>query len=244
MIKSKPCKAQDKARDYENACGKETNVQYRKFGLCSSCLYDWMTTTENGKIYYQKQFLPKVIKVTRANKTKAKRKQKIELMSADKYRAKYLQPNINKIARLIDYGHPCTARNTFEGKMSGGHFTSVGSNRTIAINLHNIFIQSFQSNVWNGGDDTKYREGLEMQFGKEYLEFVEGLKKHRPIKLSKEQFMALNNEAKEIIKELESNLIVRTFNERIEARNIVNERLNVYDNEFSQFELTKAKVNS
>ncbi len=77
------------------------------------------------------------------------------------------------------------ATGNFEGKMAGGHYTSVGSNRTICLNIHNIFIQSFASNSWNGGDDKRYREGLINTFGEDYLDFVESLKRHKPLHFKK-----------------------------------------------------------
>lgn len=230
--KTKPCKSQLKSKGYES-CGKDVDVKYRKFGLCSSCLWDWMRTTENGKIYYQKQFLPKTKAVSKRTRNKITRDKRVELMSPDKYRAKYVQPLINKIARLIDFGNPCIATGNFDGKMAGGHYTSVGSNRTICLNLHNIFIQSFQSNSWNGGDDKKYRQSLKDIFGQDYFDFVDGLKGHRPINLSKDDLKEVKNKALKIIINLEKTNFVRSSEDRVQARNGVNRELGIYDLEYS-----------
>jgi len=119
--------------------------------------------------------------------------------------------------------------------MAGGHYTSVGSNRTICLNLHNIFIQSFHSNSWNGGDDKRYREGLKNTFGDDYLDFVESLKGHRPIQLRKDQLIDIKNKAQIIVNSLEKNKRVLTSSERITFRNNVNAELEIYDEEFCEF---------
>lgn len=234
MIEIKNCKSQTKAKGYEG-CNNPTNVKYRKFGLCPSCFYDWMKTTEAGKIYHAKQFLPKVSKKINQNNREEKRESQIDLMTADKYRAKYLQPIINEIARLIDYGCPCIATGSFEGKMNGGHYTSVGSNRTIALNIHNIHVQSFHSNTWNGGDDKKYQEGLINVYGQPYLDFISGLKRHRPIKISKKDLRMVYKKALELRNDLRSNLQYLEPMKRITLRNSVNIHLGIYDSEFSIF---------
>lgn len=234
--KAKKCKGINKANGYAG-CGVES--LNRKYGLCPSCLYDWMTTNENGKIYYQKQFIPQTKKVSEKNRKKLTKQKKINLMSPDKYRAKYVQPLINKIARLIDFGHPCIATGNYEGKMAGGHYISVGSNRTICLNLHNIFIQSFQSNSWNGGDDKKYQEQLKQIFGQDYFDFVDSLKGHRPIKLSKPELVEVKEKAQTIIRRLESYNYMRSAEDRILARNAVNRELGIYDLEYSIYTINE-----
>lgn len=241
MKNPKPCKGINKAHGFEG-CNKPSNN--RKFGLCPACLWDWMLTDERGKIWREKQFIPRVEKKQKQLDKKKTQQAKINLMSPDKYRAKYVQPLINKIARLLDYGHPCIATGNYEGKMAGGHYTSVGSNRTICLNLHNIFIQSFQSNTWNGGDDKKYQDRLKDIFGQQYFDFVNGLKGHRPINLSKEELIKIKSKAQSIINKLEQFNFMRSSEDRIIARNAVNRELGIYDLEYSIYdiELKKAKI--
>jgi len=233
-IKKKKCKGIGIAKG--NGCGELTYK--RTYGLCQKCNRIWATETDVGMIWLKKQSAYKMKSKEKEEKKQNRsehNKMKIDVMSADKYRSIYVQPLINKIARFIDYGNPCIATGNFEGKMAGGHYTSVGSNRTICLNLHNIFIQSFHSNSWNGGDDKRYREGLKNTFGDDYLDFVESLKGHRPIQLRKDQLIDIKNKAQIIVNSLEKNKRVLTSSERITFRNNVNAELEIYDEEFCEF---------
>ena len=246
MGKIKVCKGTGNAKGF--GCNNPLQFSERnglktykaKYGLCPKCQYEWATSNNDGKEWFSKQLeikKKKTEKEIKQKKRKEKEKTKIDLMSADKYRAKYVQPIINKIARLIDYGNPCIATGNFEGKMAGGHFTSVGSNRTICLNLHNIFIQSFHSNSWNGGDDKRYRASLERIFGIEYLEFVDGLNAHRPIQLRKPQLIEIKENAQKIALDLEKSKLVLTPINRIKLRNKINIKLGIYDKDFCEFKL-------
>ena len=235
MIQIKPCKPQDKAKGFKG-CGKDIDIKYRTFGMCTACYYDWMTTTELGKIHKQKKFLPKVKAKVKSNKVKEKREQRINLLTPDKYRSKYLQPTINKTARLIDFGCSCIATDNY-GKMNGGHYRSVGANRTIALNLHNIHIQSYESNVHRGGDDKNYKDGLIDRYGKKYFEFVDALRQHSTLHLTLDDMKELNEKAKVINLRLEKDQRERSPTERILLRNRVNLELEIYDYKFSTFEI-------
>ena len=105
--------------------------------------------------------------------SKEKKKKTIELLSKDGYREKYIQPLINEIARIIDKDQPCIASGVTSGKMAGGHYHSVGHNRTLALNLHNVHQQAFHSNGPQGGQHIKYRHGLIRVYGERYTEFID-----------------------------------------------------------------------
>jgi hypothetical protein len=233
--KIKPCKAIGKSKGF-NGCNKPT--KYRTYGLCNSCKAKWMLSTTNGQEYFDKMMAfskKKYEKKVKDQKRLEKESMKIEIMSVDKYRSTYVQPLINKIARLIDQNNPCIATEKF-GKMNGGHYVSVGANRTICLNLHNIFIQSFQSNHWQSGDNLKYQQGLMRVFGEDYLEFVEGLRKHPELHLNKAQLIEIKDKASVIVKSLEKDKRRRNPTERILLRNVVNEELGIYLKEFCSFE--------
>ena len=174
-------------------------------------------------------------KKKKSDDRKYKTDKNIELMSSDKYRAKILQPAINEIARLIDFGQACIATGSFEGKMAGGHFIAVAANRTICLNLHNIFIQSFHSNSWKGGDNLRYREGIRNTFGQEYLDFMEGLQRHPKIGLSKNDMIEIYENACKIRLKLRKNEKLRSPKERIELRNQINLELGIYQEEYCIF---------
>lgn len=188
----------------------------------------------------------RIVEKNRKAKKKAERKaasdnrkqktaKKRELMSNDEYRAKVVQPVINEIARLIDYGQPCIATGNY-GKENGGHYRSVGSNRTTALNLHNIFIQAFESNHFKSGDNVKFKDGLIKTYGKDYFEFVDGLIATPPQKWLKNDLMTFYGKATAIRSRLKSDLFQRTPNERIELRNQINIELGIYPTEFCEFQ--------
>lgn len=241
MIEIKHCKGQNKAHG-ANACGKPTDVKKRKYGLCPVCYWDWMQSSETGKVHYQKQFLPTVKKNTetqqRKDKIEKKKKAKASLMTADKYRAQIIQPMINKIARLIDHGHPCIASGQF-GKMNGGHYISVGANRTTALHLHNIHIQSFESNHFKSGDTLNYQNGIREVYGQKYLDYMDSLKRIKPIHFTKQDYIELNPKCKYVIDTLNKQLIIREPFNRIRVRNWANGKLDVYSEDMSFYPLTK-----
>lgn len=174
-------------------------------------------------------------KKAKSDNRKYKTEKTIELMSPDKYRAKILQPVINEIARIIDFQQSCIATGNPEGKMAGGHFIGVSANRTICLNLHNIFIQSFHSNSWKGGDNLKYREGIINIFGREYLDFMEHLQAHPKIGLSKKDMIEIYENACKIRIKLRKDQKLRSPKERIELRNQVNLELGIYQEEYCVF---------
>lgn len=236
MIKQKKCKAIGKAFGFES-CGTLTNVERLKYGLCPSCYPNFILNDERGKIIMQKAMNLGKQKVSKENKKIEKDKalkSKIELISPDKYRSEYLQPIINEISRLIDFGQPCIATGNY-GKMNGGHYIGVGANRTTALNLHNIHIQSFESNHHKSGDPIKYRLGLIEWYGNKYFEFVEYLQRHKPLKLTKAEMIEIALRASSIRNDLRRNEETKTAYERIELRNEINLKLGIYDHEFCEF---------
>lgn len=221
------CKGKGKAKG--EGCGNEYNpTTSLNKGLCNKCYADWLFTTKEGNKLIEKSTIKAKNEMQKIQKKETKEK-KIELMGVDKYRAGIVQPIINEIARLIDYSQPCIATGKITGKMNGGHYYSVGSNRTICLNLHNIHIQSFHSNHFKSGDDIKYREGLIATYGEEYYNNkVESLKKIEAIHLSKKDLIEIWKKAVIIRNELRNNLVVRTPEERIKLRDEINKRLGIY----------------
>jgi len=163
-----------------------------------------------------------------------KKKMTIDIMSDDKYRSSVLQPVINEIARLVDFGQPCIATENY-GKENGGHYISVGANRTICLNLHNIHIQSFESNHWKSGDTLKYQGGIRKVYGEDYLAFMDGLQKHPPIQLRKNEMIEIHENACKIRLKLRKNEKLRSPKERIELRNQINLELGIYQEEYCIF---------
>lgn len=174
----------------------------------------------------------KAEKMERLEWSNRKAEMTFENMSSDAYRSKIIQPIINEISRLIDYGNPCIASGRYNGKMAGGHFISVGSNRSVALNLHNIHIQTFESNSFRSGDEAKYRLGIIERYGNCYFEFMESLRHLKGIDLSKQRLSELKPLISQIRNDLKRNPIKRTPQERIELRNEINEKIGIYPDIF------------
>jgi len=117
MCKCKQCKKkfEPRTRTTEQVCSITCAIEYAK--------------SDKGKIIQDRL-------------SRERKKEQIETIKSLSDWKKELQPLINKIARLIDYGQPCIATGSFNGKMNGGHRIAVGANETIRFNLHNIHIQS------------------------------------------------------------------------------------------------------
>lgn len=164
---------------------------------------------------------------------KRKAKMKVENMSSDGYRSTVIQPLINEIARLIDYGQPCIATGRFIGKSNGGHFVSVGANRSSSLNLHNIHIQSFESNSHKSGDESNYRLGIIKVYGNEYFEFIDQLRYLKGIDLSKDRLVTLKPIIFSIRNDLKRSIRKLSTIERISLRNEINKQIGIYQDIFN-----------
>lgn len=226
QAKLKPCKGRGKAKG--TGCGVVGIHNAMQRGLCSTCWPEWLLNTEEGKEHLQRVSL-KASKQVKHQKKIDRTKAKRQLLSVDAYRAKVLQPVINEIVRLIDYGQPCIASGVTTGKFSGGHFTSVGANRLIALNVHNIHIQAFHSNGPQGGQPIEYLQGLREVYGHEYAEFVMSLRGYkRQHKFKKFDFEEAYPMAVKIRNRLRRNQMKRSPEQRVKMRNIVNRVLGLY----------------
>ena len=234
MIRAKKCRGRDKTKG--RGCREVFSVEKLRYGLCPSCLYDWSINTDEGKQWFKKQYLKKTAEAKKRKK-KLTKEQRISNMSLTKYRSELVQPIVNEIARLIDFRQPCICTGATTGKMNGGHRWSVGSRPDLALNLHNIHKQSYKSNVFDGGDETKYDEGLRLNYSNEYKNFVHFLRSYESVKPTKEELKEFRVKAMQIRLELKNNLKVYTQKERIEKRNEINGRLGLYPTDYSVFKI-------
>ena len=139
-----------------------------------------------------------------------------------------LQNEINTIVRLIDNNQPCIATGLNNGKRNAGHYISRGSNPTIRFNLHNIHIQSEHSNSYKAGDTTRYKEGIINIYGADYLEFMDSLQQTPKLNLSIDEIKLAIKEARAIVKELKSDDLTYSVEERKELREKFNKRIGIY----------------
>lgn len=223
MINQKKCKGINKAISFKG-CGKNVNVAFRKYGLCSSCYAEFLTETEVGKIIMQKAVLkiqkPKFdIKKAKENTTDWNKK---------------LQTKINLIVRIIDFNQPCLAKGKLANQMHAGHVFSRGSNPILRFNLHNIHRQSAQSNHFQN-EDGLFREGLIKEYGNEYFEFISNLRQIKDLKISNDTYIELYKKASKIALKLAKEQKEYSLTQRIKLRNEINIELNIYDFKFCQF---------
>ncbi len=150
----------------------------------------------------------------------------------------YLQKEIQTIARIIDFKCLCLARNIIPYKKNGGHVFTNKGNINMAMNLHNIFMQSAHSNG-SQQDDGLMRDGVARVFSLEYLQFINGLKATPIMKYTNEDYKEIRSRAKLVIKhitELNKDLILhRTPSDRINLRNWANEQLGIYQHQYCVF---------
>ena len=140
-----------------------------------------------------------------------------------------------EIARLIDNGQPCLARNVMANQFHGGHVFSRGSNPQMKYNLHNIHRQSAQSNHYQN-DDGLLREGIVREYGAEYMEFISGLRNIQSIKYKNEDFLKMYKSACKIAATFKKDLKPYSKEDRIILRNQVNLALEIYPEEYCVYE--------
>lgn len=225
MIRQKKCfGTHPSTKGY--GCGKMVNVENRVYGLGKMCCYgEWLFSSENGRLKLEKAMIYGKKKVKKEQKAKDK-KIKENLTKWDAI----LRAEIQKIARLIDYGLPCLARGT-RGQIHGGHIYATGGNKTMSYNLHNIHRQSAYSNHFQN-DDGLLREGLQNEYGKEYFEFVSNLRRIEALKYSNEQYHSFYLKARQIALKLSKTKGINSLPDRIKLRNEINLELGIYKPEY------------
>ena len=73
------------------------------------------------------------------------------------------------------------------------------------------------------------REGLIREYGQDYMDFVDQLKQTRPIKLTQDDYIKSFNIATHIEKTLKKENRTYSLEERIQKRNDINIKLNIYN---------------
>jgi len=179
--------------------------------------------------------LEKAKELTKKKEDKAWRKRKIEMKEKIKTVSDYrneLQKFINKIARLIDYGCPCISCGIKVKKENGCHFKSVGANPSLRYNLLNIYLGCNRCNVELGGNVHGYDDGIINLFGVDFWEYLKfGMIRDFPIlSLSVSEIKEKIVICKDIIRELESDLIKIGNPDRIKKRIELNDRIGIYEN--------------
>lgn len=189
--------------------------------VCFKCAYEWTLKLKEKKQRREEK----------ENKLKLKSmKQSVLTLSQKK---QLLQPIVNKIARLIDWGCPCVSSKRIPGdkRMNGGHRFAVGGWDYLRFNLFNIWIQSFEQNHFKSGNPTGFDDFLQANG---LYEFVHDLRLiHKDVKFNSDLLDRAIQEAKSIIKilEVENKKLTqcRGIEERIELRKKFNIQLGIYE---------------
>lgn len=245
MKTHKPCKGTGKASGY--GCEKEVPVAFygrvnRKYGLGLSCgcYAKWLTTTEAGKEKIERSRIKAKKEVEKTQKAK----HKAEKVKVTNWKNK-LQTKVQEIARLIDHGQLCLARQIECKQAHGGHVFSKGGHAEMRFNLHNIHKQSAYSNTFKN-DDGLMQEGIIREYGNEYLEFIKSLRSHPVPKLSNLEYHEAYKRACKIANSLKKAKRKRTPSQRISMRNQANKEIGIYQesqNNFTNF-TASSKPNS
>lgn len=148
---------------------------------------------------------------------------------------KFLQHDIQKIAKLIDYGlrglHETANDN---GDIQGGHIYSKKNNEQMRFNLHNVHRQGAKSNMALVYDE-ELKDALKLEYGNDYFEFIKSLKSQPLPKIKQDEYKEYHFKALGVIKRLQLTFSTYSKKERLELRNSINKELSIYPDEFTQF---------
>lgn len=209
-------------RSTQKACSPQCAIEY---GIRQTAKREQKTVRE-----YKKKL--------KAERMAVKEKLKPIKQSLIKYK-KLCQSEVQLIARLIDYGCNCLALDRPPNTCHGGHVYARKGNSNFGMNLHNIFLQTAQSNHFQN-DDGLMRDGVVRVFGQHYLDFITSLKSTPVQKYTNEDYKLFLQKARVISKQLTewNNQIeqpARSATSRIQLRNWANIELGIYPNEFLNF---------
>lgn len=186
---------------------------------CKECLFEDMQTEA-----YKKE-VAKRIKKEANDQTK-----RIKVVVYEKENKKYLQNEINKLARMIDakFGYDtciCCDRN-LSGQIAGCHYHSVGSNASLRYNLVQIHSGGVYCNNYSNTHIVGYKEGLATRYGKEYQDYVVN---QLPL-IYKEIHLTAHDISEKlvIVRRLIRELPKMNFKDAMEARSELNKEIGIY----------------
>jgi hypothetical protein len=194
-IKEKKCKGIGKASSV-SGCG--TLTKYRKFGLCSSCLSDFLFNTDSGKLIFNKINLKVKSDSNKAFKSDLREK----LKTIGYYKAE-ARKSFQKWIRLRDSDKPCISCNsTIASTFDGGHFYKAEVYSGLIFNENNCHKQCRKCNRFMNGNELNYRKGLIARYGIDYVVNLDNIcDKNRVKKYTKEELITIKKQYDERIKE-------------------------------------------
>ena len=200
-----------------------------------SCYPNWLYNTPEGNEVVEKHTIRSKKKTEDQEKTEwNEKKQEMRITTHYKENKKYLQNEINRLAKMIDrrFGFEscidCGRGFTQDMDRDAGHCHSVGSNESIRYNLHNIHSQksSCNGNGLGGGKTEEYKIGLEHRYGSEYRQYVEFeiVRLFQYIGMKKADYPEKLKIVRKLIRDFET----FQFEDGIQARTQLNEIIGIY----------------
>jgi hypothetical protein len=187
ILKEKPCKGINKARMVKG-CDKLT--MYRTFGLCGSCLSDFLFNSDAGKVVFNKINLK--VKSDTAKAFKSNLREKLKTLGEYKAEAR---KSFQKWIRLRDSDKNCISCNSSNAKdWHGSHYFSANLYSGMIFDEDNVHKSCDYCNVFLHGNITGYRKGLIQRYGVDYVEKLEAKSDlNRVKKYTKEELIKIKN---------------------------------------------------
>jgi hypothetical protein len=184
ILKEKPCKGINKARMVKG-CGKLT--LYRTFGLCSSCLSDFLFNSDAGKVVFNKINLKVKSDTAKAFKSDLRTK----LKTIGEYKAD-ARKSFQKWIRLRDSDKNCISCNSSTADtFDGGHFYKAEVYSGLIFNENNCHKQCRKCNRFMNGNELNFRKGLITRYGIDYVANLDNICDiNRVKKYTKEELIA------------------------------------------------------
>jgi len=183
-VKEKICKGINKARMVKG-CGKLT--LYRTFGLCSSCLSDFLFNSDAGKVVFNKINLK--VKSDTAKAFKSDLREKLKTIGEYKADAR---KSFQKWIRLRDSDKSCISCNSSTADtFDGGHFYKAEVYSGLIFNENNCHKQCRKCNRFMNGNELNFRKGLIARYGIDYVTNLDNICDiNRVYKYTKEELIA------------------------------------------------------
>lgn len=182
--KEKKCKGIGKASSV-SGCGKLT--LYRKFGLCSSCLSDFLFNSDAGKLIFNKINLK--VKADSNKAFKSDLREKLKTLGDYKTEAR---KSFQKWIRMRDNDKGCISCNTTTAELyDGGHFYKAEVYSGLIFNEDNCHKQCRKCNRFMNGNELNYRKGLINRYGIDFVTNLDNIAdENRVKKYTKEELIA------------------------------------------------------
>jgi hypothetical protein len=201
MIKEKKCKGQGKAKSFKG-CGKNTNVSFRKYGLCVKCYASFILDTDIGRVILAKATL-------KASEPRLKLEQ-AKLEKKNKNSLETLKMNVRNIChefiRLRDKGKPCiSCGQEWHSDFQAGHYYKAELFSTLKFNEYNIHGQCQGCNIRNEGNLSQYAVNLPKRIGSlnfESINLLADLDKQINFKWDRLELNKIRKEYQQKIKDL------------------------------------------